>query len=311
MTGFNKYELELFSKKAADAFLRDGVDLDDSITALARENGFTEHHIDRVAQKANSFVNAELVKSARDTKNDPRISFKLASAADVKKRVSGQEKRAADESRAAELALQAAFTLPRKTVDKVATVNGTFGQPVGDPMASKPVSLDPDEVASAYVKQAHVAEAVAPKVDAGTLELACQTLDTLVSRAVSDCSLAKIAAQDAEQAIWNEVTELMLSGHSPATLRDVVRVGVGDSKLAGYVDGVITAVGADVGAREGKSQLVAGAAVNGSHPLLAKIAEVIPALENRRRAERGRDLLTKAASQASADHRRAVRERRL
>lgn len=310
MTSFNKYELELFSKKAADAFLREGTDLDDSITKLARENGFTEHHVDRVAQKANSMVNGELVKSARDTKNDPRISFKLASAESVKSRLRGDDEKKASLLKKAEAELHAAFTLPKKAVDKVATVTGTFGDLAGDPLALAPESIDPDELVRAYVKEAHVASAVAPKLSSATLGLACQTLETLCAQAVTDSSLAKLAAESAEAQIADQVQELLLSGHSPATLRDVVRVGVGDGKLASYVDGVITSVGAEIQAREGKSAFVAGSLVNNSHPLLAKIAEVIPALERRRQVETVRAKLAAASETAGADYMAAVRARR-
>jgi hypothetical protein len=310
MTGFNKYELELFSKKAADAFIRDGVDLDDSITNMARENGFTDHHVDRVAQKANSMVNGELVKSARDSKADPRISFKLASAADVKSRVRGDDVKKASALKLAEAQLQASFTLPKPTVDKTAAVSGAFGGKVSDPLSGAPESLDPDDVVRAYIKEASVASAVAPRLTTTTLSLACQTLETLVSQAVNDSSLAKLAAGDAEQQIVDQVNELLLSGHTPATLRDVVRVGVGDNKLAAYVDGVITSVGSEIQAREGRSAFAAGSLVNNSHPLLAKIAEIAPVLDRRRKAEAVRTKLAGAAAAANSDYMKSARARR-
>lgn len=309
MTSFNKYELELFSKKAADAFLRDGTELDDSITNLARENGFTEHHVDRVAQKANSMVNGELVKSARDAKSDPRVSFKLASAESVKSRLRGDDGKSASLLKCAEAELQAAFTLPKRAADKTATVTGTFGARAADPLSGAPESIDPDELVRAYVKEADVASAVAPRLSSATLGLACQTLDTLCAQAVTDSSLAKLAAEGAEQQILDQVQELLLSGYNPATLRDVVRVGVGDGKLASYVDGVISAVGAEIQAREGKSSFVPGSTVNGSHPLLAKIAEVAPALARRGHVDAVRAKLAAASKTADADYVKAVRRR--
>lgn len=310
MTSFNKYELELFSKKAADAFLRDGVDLDDSITTMARENDFTEHHVDRVAQKANSMVNGELVKSARDSKSDPRISFKLASAVSVKSRIRGDDVKQASALKQAEAQLQAAFTMPKKAVDKTATINGLFGEKPADPLAGSPQSIDPDDLVRAYVKEASVASAVAPRLSSATLGLACQTLESLAAQAVSDSSLSKLAADDAEQQICDQVQELLLSGNTPATLRDVVRVGVGDGKLASYVDGVISHVGSQVQAREGRSSFTPGSLVNSSHPLLAKIAEITPILDRRRQTDAVRAKIASAVSAANADYMTAVRARR-
>lgn len=310
MPGFNKYELELFSKKAADAFVRDGVDLDDTITSQAMENGFTDHHVDRVVQKANSYVNAELVKSARDAKSDPRVSFKLASAESVKSRVRGDDKRARASEKTASAQLQSLFRVPARTVDKTAAARAIFGDAARDPMADQPWSLDPDELAVAYVKEAHVASTVASRSDVETLNSAHQTLESLAAQARCDAMTAKIAAGDAEASLVDEIRTLILSGNSPATLRSVVRLGAGDEKLAAYVDTLITDTGVDLGVREGRSEFAPGSVVNGGHPLLAKIASIRPALEKLAHVEKARDRFVKAAETARADMVSAVRRMR-
>lgn len=310
MPGFNKYELELFSKKAADAFVRDGVDLDDTITSQAMENDFTDHHVDRVVQKANSYVNASLVKSARDAKSDPRVSFKLASAESVKSRVRGDDKKLRAEEKTAAAHRLAAFTVPAPVVDKTAAVRSAFGDMARDPMSDRPWSLDPDELVVAYVKEAHVASAVASRTDVETLNSAHQTLESMTAQARTEAMAAKIAAGEAEESLVDEIRGLMLSGNNPATLRSVVRLGAGDDKLASYVDTLITDIGVDLGVREGRSAFAPGSVVNGGHPLLAKIASVRPALEKLARVEKARDRLIKAAENARSDMAVAVRRSR-
>jgi hypothetical protein len=310
MPGFNKYELELFSKQAADAFVRDGVDLDDTITSQALENGFTDHHVDRVAQKANSFVNAALVKNARDDRSDPRVSFKLASAESIKSRAKGGHAKVAEDGRQARQALRSLFTVQRAAVDKTAAVRSAFGDTPRDPMAGERWSLDSDELAEAYVKQAHVAGVVASRSDVETVNGAFLVLDTMAKQARMDARAAQMNAETAEGEIFDEIKELILNGHNPATLRDVVCVGVGDEKLAAYVDGMITAAGAELGAREGRSSFVPGSAVNSGHPLLSKISHVLQILEKRAHVDRARDRLIKAAEAAAADLRRVSKRAR-
>jgi hypothetical protein len=307
MPGFNKYELELFSKKAADAFVRDGTDLDDSITTMARENGFSDHHIERVAQKANSFVNASLVSGARESKSDPRVSFKLASASCVKDRVRGKDKAKAMAKKADDAKTAALFVIPKAGFDKSAAVSAAFGAAVNDPFSKTALSMDPVEVARSYIERPGETKVASKRIDAQTLSLSCETLETMQSLAREKLAMAKVAAADLEQALVDEVGNLILSGNSPATLRDVVRVGVHGQKLAGYIDGIISHVGAELGAREGKSEFSAGSRVNANHPLLEKVAKLTPAIANAGAASREYEKMSSARKEAESDLREAMR----
>lgn len=304
--GFNKFELEAFAKRAADSYLRDGRDMDDSITALARENGFTGHHVDRVAQTANTFVNGELVKQARAEKRDLRVSFKLASGEVVKKRLSGND---IGEMRKA-ASLHDSFRVEKRAVDNNAVLDGVMGKVMRDPLAALPRSLNGHELAVAYVKNAQVAKSVAGSVTSATLARTCQDLESMKEQATGDMWRAKQAAENVEYEIRDQVHDLLLDHHTPATLRSVIANGVRDAKLAAYVDSLVTKVAAELEVREGKSRITELMVVNDSHPLLTKVAEVSSKLDRCRQVNNGLTAFSEAAAAARLDFTRAAREGR-
>ena len=79
----NRYEIENFAKRAASRYLYDGAALDESISEMAGQNSWNREQIRRVAEGTNTVANGELVKKARSSGQDPRVSFTLAKSDNV------------------------------------------------------------------------------------------------------------------------------------------------------------------------------------------------------------------------------------
>lgn len=83
MPQLNKFEIEMFAKRAAQDLLEHGRDLNDSILEIAGVNDMSREQVKRIVEAANTVANGELVKRAKVTGNDPRVSFKLADSTEV------------------------------------------------------------------------------------------------------------------------------------------------------------------------------------------------------------------------------------
>lgn len=117
MVARNRFELEQWGKTAAKAYLDGGVSLNTTIAKIASRERFTDEQVDRVVHMANSYTNGMLVKEAKAKKEDPRISFDMASADDVKSSLGGQAKTAAAVEQA--YALDQLFTPPDRSAPRV------------------------------------------------------------------------------------------------------------------------------------------------------------------------------------------------
>jgi hypothetical protein len=302
---FNRFELENFARSAADAFLQGGADLNDSITKLAQENEFTTHHVDRVVQNANIFVNGALVSKAREGGEDPRVTFPLAKSAEINGRVhsGGSEKIASARKEAEVIDL---FTVRKQASDHGALLDGTVGKMAPDPYASMAKSVDHVKLASAFVN----GDADASKTDAASLSLACQTLENLEHRALTDHSLAKEAMDMSEGVLCQEIHLQLMDGNSPATVRDVIKQAELEPFVAEAMDKLVTKVAASIAAREGKSAVTDGSLINRDHPLIKKASKVKTTVERAVRMRAGLDKLSAAHSNAQREYSKAVREGR-
>ena len=303
---FNRFELEGMAKKAAQSYLDDDIDLNEAIMGMAKESDLNSHQIDRVVQNANILVNGALVTRARDGGSDPRITFPLAKSAEIVSRLD------ADGSKMARLRKRAEvvdlFTVPGRRAPSV--IDNVLGKVAADPHAGAPKSVDPIELAATFVTEPQVADKVAAHVTSRTLGLACQTLENLEQRALTDHSLSKMAMDESEQDLRDEIHDQVLLGTAPATVRSVVKeAGLAD-QVAAYVDGLVTKVAARVGAREGKSAFSDTSLVNKRHPLIAKAASVLDTIDSAVTRRRGLDKLSSAHQAARVHYTRAVRERR-
>jgi hypothetical protein len=301
---FNRFELENFARSAADAFLQGGADLNDSITKLAQENEFTSHHVDRVVQNANIFVNGALVSKAREHGDDPRVTFPMAKSAEIQNRLNGGQEKIASARKEAEVI--DLFTVSKQASDHQAILDGTVGKMAPDPYGSMAQSVDHVKLAAEFVN----GHPDASKVDAASLSLVCQTLENLEHRALTDHSLAKEAMDLSEQTLCEEIYTQLMEGNSPATVRDVIKQAELDPGVAEVVDKLVTKVAASIAAREGTSAVTNGSIINREHPLIKKASRVKGAVERAVRMRSGLDKLSAAHSHAQSEYAKAVREGR-
>lgn len=300
---FNRFELENFSKTAAQTYLDDGVDLNDTITKMAEEHELNGHQIERVVQNANTLVNGALVTRARDDGGDPRVAFAMAKTAEIVGRLENDGTR--DLYKAAEV--RGLFTLPAPPPPNV--LDRVLGKvaATGD---EGPRSVDHMELAAVFVRDPATADKVAAHVTAQTLGLACQTLEDAEARATGDHGLCKVAMDGVESELRDEIHDQVLSGTSPATIRDVVKAAGLDGKVEGYVNGLVTKVASRLRAREGHSAFADGALVNRSHTLVSKSAAVTDVIADAGRKRAGLEKFAGAHQAARVHYARAVREGR-
>lgn len=302
---FSRFELEGFAKTAAEAYLSGGHPLNTTISQMARDHQFTTHHVDRVAQNANTLVNASLVKKARDEGSDPRVRFDLASGDEIRKVMKGPP----DTSKKV-AAVVAAFTMPKREIDRGQMLDTVFGARVPDPFSKHARSVDHGELAETYLLQVKVASAVAPRVTSASIGAALQTLETLHSQARGQATVDKLAMEAAEADLRDQLHDTLLEGATPATLRETVKRAGLDKRVATFIDGLVTKVASDLGLREGKSAFDARCTTNVSHPLFQKAASVLSVIDRASNSGRGLARITSAVDAAKSDFRAAATEGR-
>jgi hypothetical protein len=304
-SSFTRFELENFAKVAAQSYLGDGADLNSTIAKMARENDFTSHHIDRVTQTANTFVNGALVKKARDQKADPRVKFDLASSEKVAGLMrGGQEKTASLRARAE---IEDLYRVPARALDRERVLDGVLGKLASDPLAHEPHSVDHVELAGEYLRSPGRVEKVATVLTSASIGMALQTLESLEAQAEDAHMRRKLAMDDAERELRSEIHDQILFGAAPATVRDVIKQAGLEGHVSTYLDTLVTKVAASVGAREGGSALDERSVVNAGHPLLTKAASLSREMGEALTAKRGLDKIAGARARARHDLAAAAR----
>ena len=303
---FNRFELENFSKMAADSYLNEGTSLNEAVIKIARDNDLNRHQVERVSQGANILVNGSLVTKAREDGDDPRVTFPLADSSTIMDGLQEHVHKAAAMRKTAEV--RELFTIPRPR--ETNAIDATLGKLANDPYATGARSLDHVAVTRAYVDEPEKMDKIAGHVTAATLGLACQSLETMEHRALTDHSLAKEAMSSAEIGLRGEIHDQILSGMSPATVRDVIKNAGLDEQTAIYVDGLVTKVAARLRQREGQSAFADGSLVNKTHPLITKSATVMKSVSLAVDRRRGLDKLAEARKRARIHYAHAVREGR-
>jgi hypothetical protein len=303
---FSKYDLEDFAKLAAKAYLDDGQDLNETITKLARENVLNSNHVDRVVQNANILVNGSLVKQALDGGRDPRIKFDKANSHAVARILSGDTVKEASAVRREKLASM--FSVEpeksRSVIDEV------VGLQAPDPYSGHAKSVDHVELAELYIKEPEKVASISGKLTSATIGLAHQTLETLESEARRRHDLDKMAMDEAEISIRNEIHDQILNGSNPATIRDVVKTAEMDLRMKKTMDSMISKVASDLRSKEGASTFVDGSGVNANHPLIKKAFAVGDLFNRAVSSKNGFDKFASAKSSAESDLKSAMREGR-
>ena len=303
---FSKYELEDFSKMAAKAYLSDGQDLNETITKLSRENDLNPNHIDRVVQNANILVNGSLVKQALDSGGDPRIKFDRADSRIVARISSGDTVKEASAIKREKLASMFSIE-PQKQKSVVEDVIGSWAP---DPYAKHAKSVDHVELAELYVREPEKVAAVSGMLTSSTIGLACQTLEGLEAESRRQHNLDKMAMDDAEISIRNEIHDQVLNGSSPATIRDVVKTADIDDRMKKTLNGMIDKVASNLHSREGASTFVDGSNVNPGHPLIKKAFAVGDLFSRAHKSKIGFDKFASARNIAESDFKKSMKEGR-
>lgn len=299
---FNKYELENFAKIASRVYLENGTDLNETITKLAKENGLNRHHIDRVAQTANTLVNGEIVKQARSENRDPRLRFDLADGEKIAAAVNARVKTAEYAGVEDDL-----YAVARERDDVAGVVSALFGAPARDPFADHARSVSPADLTAAYVREPETVVKIASRLDSQSLALSHRDLELMTARARNQLATDKVAAEAVYMDMADEIETQILNGESPATIRDVVKRANLDQSMTEFVDTLITRTAAAIGGvREGVSKLAASDVVNTSHPLFAKTAALASVGERVSASAAGVKRLSSACKLAAAHLNAAV-----
>jgi len=305
-TQLNRFELENFGKMAANAYLDEGQDLNETITKLAREHELNGHQVNRVVENANILVNGALVTKAREAHEDPRVTFPLASSAQVSEALTDNKQASLHKA----AAVRKLFTVKPETVDRQRVVDGVFGKLASDPYAHEFVSRDHVAMAAGFIKDAAQTARDAETTTAATLGYVCATLASLEHQALTDHNLAKMAMDEAESVLRQEINDQILSGVAPATARDVVKAANLDKATTKYLDVLVTKIASGLRAREGQSAFVDRSLVNRQHPLIIKAAEVSKHVQTAIQSRRGLSKLSASHQAARLQYGQAVREGR-
>ncbi len=308
MTHLSRFDLEYMAKKAASEHLSSGRDLDDCIASLAGSENVSREQIKRVVESSNTFVNAELVKRAKSTGQDPRVApEKLASSDGVFARLMGERPAAKEAHAKAVDKIANAFVVTGKKASKV-SVDEAMG--FGDG-TTKIADIRPAQkyASSLGLAQAYVAgvEGDASAYSSRTLDDACGDLELLHSKANVKCAEIVNQADDMSGVLADTVRQQMLSGTTPATLRDLVkRAKIGD-KTATMADIMITKCAEEVGASEGTTQIVADTLISRDHAFFVGLTEIDKLWKEAEARDGLRDKIASAEGRARADWARSVR----
>lgn len=207
MAQLTKFEIEMFAKRAAQEFIEHNRDMDDAIFEYAGANDLNREQIKRVVEAANTMANGELVKRAKASGGDPRVSFKLADSTRVFSRMIAEspEAKVAHERKVS--TLSAMFVVPETKPQR---------EKVASAPRAKMSEMSGPELAAAYVRGENVEGQM---FTVGQLADACDDLARL--QAVSSEKWAALA--EAEESVLRDlaraVDDELHSGTSPATIK--------------------------------------------------------------------------------------------
>lgn len=272
MVTFNKYELEGFAKRAADAYLGSGVSMNNTITSLAEDQGLNPEQVQRVVENANTLVNGQLVKRARSEGGDPRVSYERASADDILSSLN--EKSAATKTASARREVQTdqMFQVKEAQVDKTALLDAMFGPMPDSPYGPQPAEVDPDLLAMDYAGK-QIMRKSASGISISSLSRACEVLDETRRHARFKHASLRHEAELLGAQIRTEVHAQLMNGVSPATMREIVKKAGLEQKLEATLNTIINVQAKIAGAREGTSAIGDKTIIDTRHPFFAKLSE--------------------------------------
>jgi hypothetical protein len=287
MANFNKYELESFAKRAADAYLRESKPLNDSITKMASDMGLNQDQVQRIVENSNILVNGTLVKRARLEKSDPRITFERASGSVVKEAMDASGDRAMAKQAQAGREFASMFKVAEAKVDNEALLDKVIGPMTPSHYGTQSVEVDPNDLAIDYVGGQGLAKS-AEAISTHSIKLACDRLEAVMIKAREKRAHVLFAAEKTGADLKDEIRNHLASGVTPATLRDVVKHAGIDGYMQQIADIMISDVAKIAELREGDSTIGEYTLVNTDHPILAglrKLSEAKGELDEARSVE--------------------------
>jgi uncharacterized protein (DUF433 family) len=306
MVEFNKYELEGFAKRAADAYLGSSVPMNDTIVSLAEDQGLNPEQVQRVVENANTIVNGQLVKRARVDGGDPRISYERATADSILASVQGGSEVAKIASDRRDHQTDSMFQVKEAAVDKTALFDAMFGPKAEDPHGAQPAEVDPELLAMDYAGK-QIMRKNASGISIGSLSRACEVLDETRRHARTKNANLRHSAEQLGVQIRAEVHSHLMSGVSPATMRDVVKQAKLEPKLEMTINSIINTQAKIAERREGTSVIGEKTIINTGHPLLAKFAEATDAARQASKAVHAESKLANAYRMARKDLNEALK----
>lgn len=263
MPQLNKFEIEMFAKRAAQDLLEHGRELNESIMEIAGVNDLSREQVRRVVEATNTIANGEMVKRAKVTGGDPRISFKLADSNAVFAMMIGETPQAklAEMKKVAQLG--AMFVVPDS-------------KPAIEKVASKPEprlsAMSGPELAAAYVRGLDVSD------QAFTLGQLADAVDDVAR--VADTVREKWAQlalleEDVLGRFAAAVEAELHAGLSPATIKAAMaRAPVLDAHMAAGV-AIVDARAREMGRGEGVSKIAAETIVDERSPVIEALCSML------------------------------------
>ena len=285
----NRYEIENFAKRAASRYLNDGAALDESISEMAGQNNWNREQIKRVVEVTNTVVNGELVKKARATGQDPRVSFTLAKSDNVFASV-------IDDSDAA---VGARLDASSKLADMFKVAKA---KPVTEKVASSPAPVNGSWLKGSDVAKMYLSGPDGEvEVTRGQLIEATDELDSLTAAGNAKTAAIRESFHSSVDEIGVIAQGLIHDGLTPATLATII-------KRAGVRDIVETAALRKIAESACEMQKVAGVSqldgksiIDNDHEMLVMLRQADKAISELADVDSVKVRIKEARARVSAD----------
>jgi hypothetical protein len=268
MANFNRYELESFAKRAAEAYLIGDKPLNDSICKIASDYSLNQDQIQRIVENSNTLVNGKLVKKARLEKSDPRVAFGRAETKEILANLKSNSSSAKSDELRKNAEFSEMFKVAEPTFDHDAVLNKTLGPMVEDYRGAQPVEVNPHDLAIDYVGGGELSK-VASGLHHHSIKLACDRLEEVMIMAREKRAAAMHRAEIKSAELRDRISNQFHMGTSPATLRDVVKHACANPHIAQIADSMITKLAGASEFREGESVISDMTIVDINHPIVS------------------------------------------
>ncbi len=263
MPQLNKFEIEMFAKRAAQDLLEHGRDLNESIMEIAGTNDLSREQTRRVVECANTIANGEMVKRAKITGSDPRVTFNLADSTVIFSKMIGEmpEAKLAQMKKVAQLGAMFCVPVAKPAMEKVASIV--------EPGLS---SMSGPELAAAYLGGRNVS------TQSFTLGQVADAVDDLVR--VADAAREKwaqlaLCEENALAGFERAVEAELHAGLSPATIKAAMaRAPVLDEHMAAGVL-IVDAKAREMERVEGVSKLAATTIVDERSAVITELCTLL------------------------------------